>query len=76
MEENPARESMLVAYISLRELAELLGVDRNTVRRLMKKMRVRSVALGRCIRFPKDEVEEALAQLREDDMTSHKEVSE
>ena len=56
----------LVQYVSLKELAELLGVDRTTVRRTMREMGVPAVKFGGCIRYRSDEANEALEQCLED----------
>ena len=53
----------LTCYVSLKELAEMLHMDRSTVRRNMKKAGISALELGGCVRYRKDEVDRYLGSL-------------
>ena len=43
-------------YISLKEVAQRVGMDRNTIRRHLQKAGIRALTIGRCVRYREDEV--------------------
>lgn len=56
----------IAQYVSLKELANLLSMDRNTVRRIMERLGVPALKLGGCVRYQRDDVYKALAEHTED----------
>lgn len=55
----------LTEYISLKEVAELLSVDRTNARRLLKSAGVPAFRFGSSIRYRRSDVDDHLADCRE-----------
>lgn len=50
----------LTALLSIRDVAALLGVHRNTIHRLVRTGQLRSVRVGRLPRFRRQDIDEFL----------------
>jgi excisionase family DNA binding protein len=57
---DPKRDQLLDTH----DLRELLGCSRNTVTRLIQTGRLRSIKLGRAVRFHPDDVRACIEELR------------
>lgn len=55
----------LTQYVTLREVAEALRVDRATVRRTMRRAGIPALEFGGCIRYRKMDVERYLTSQME-----------
>lgn len=57
LEHPPGHAPHLTALLSVREVAALLGVHRNTVHRLVSSGQLCSVRVGRLPRFRREEID-------------------
>lgn len=53
----------LTEYVSLKELADNLKVDRSTVRRNMRRAGISALEFGGCVRYRKADVDRLLQSL-------------